>query len=61
VYLVCKEGPPPAEGDRAHLTTILDGGIAWLDRLAIRADEERHARVRQVFLDARRRIAGDGD
>lgn len=59
VYLVGKDGPPAAEGDRTHLTTILDGGLAWLDTLAIRADDARHERVRQVFLDARRRIAGN--
>jgi hypothetical protein len=54
IYLVGRDDPEAAEGDRAYLTTILDGGLAWLDTLAIHADEARHAKVRQVFLDARR-------
>jgi hypothetical protein len=43
--------------DRTYLTTILDGGLAWLDTLAIRADEDRHARIRGIFLEARARLA----
>ena len=61
IYLVGGDGPPGGECDRTYLTTILDGGLAWLDTLAIRADDERHARIRQVFLDARRLITGGAD
>jgi hypothetical protein len=60
VYLVGKGGPPTAEADRVHLTTMLDGGLAWLDTMAIRADDARHAIVRQVFVDAKQRLALDG-
>ena len=58
IYIESKSGPPAAEGDRLHLTTVLDGGLAWLESLAIQADEDRHQRIRQVFLDARRRLVG---
>lgn len=60
VYLVGKGAPPTAEADRVHLTTILDGGLAWLDTMAIRADDARHSMVRQVFVDAQQRLAFDG-
>jgi hypothetical protein len=56
VYLLGSDARPTAETDRVHLSTILDGGLAWLDTLAIRADDARHERIRQVFLDAQRRL-----
>ncbi len=59
VYLVGRADPGAHEADLVHLSTILDGGLAWLDALATRADDARHAQVRQVFLDARDRIKGD--
>ena len=38
--------------DLAYLTTILEGGIVWLDRLATRADPATHEGIRRVFTDA---------
>jgi len=35
-----------------YLVTIMEGGMAWLDTLATRADPRRHAQVRAVFEDA---------
>jgi hypothetical protein len=59
VYLSGPGPVPDASHHRAFLTTILDGGLAWLDRLAIVADEERHARIRGLFTEARARLQGD--
>jgi hypothetical protein len=46
--------------DRLFLTTIIDGGLAWLDTLAIPADAQRHARIRNVFQEARARLTSGG-
>ena len=35
-----------------YLVTVMEGGMAWLDTLATRADPERHAKVRSVFEEA---------
>lgn len=35
-----------------YLVKTMEGGLAWLDTLATRADSERHAAVRSVFEDA---------
>ena len=35
------------------MLTMLEGGLTWLDTLAIPADAERQARARRVFEDAR--------
>jgi hypothetical protein len=35
-----------------YLVTIMEGGMAWLDTLATRADPQRHAQVRSVFEEA---------
>ena len=43
-------------GDAAFMLHIVEGGLAWMDTLATRADAERHARNRKVFEDARDRL-----
>jgi hypothetical protein len=53
IYVVGPGSPVDASADRAFLVTVLDAGLVWLDRLATRADESRHSRIRQVFVDAR--------
>lgn len=35
-----------------YLVTVMEGGLAWLDTLATRAEPARHAAVRSVFEDA---------
>ncbi len=35
-----------------YLVTVMEGGVAWLDTLATRADSARHAAVRSVFEEA---------
>ena len=35
-----------------YLITVMEGGLAWLDTLATRAEPARHAAVRSVFEDA---------
>lgn len=35
-----------------YLVTVMEGGLAWLDTLATRADPVRHTAVRSVFEDA---------
>jgi hypothetical protein len=44
----------PSPSDASYLANVLDGGLAWLDTLATRADPALHERIRAVFLDARR-------
>jgi hypothetical protein len=41
-----------------YLVTIMEGGMAWLDTLATRADSERHAKVRSVFEEAIAEVQG---
>jgi len=41
---------PPAA---AYLLTLIEGAETWVNTLAVKADEERTARVRKVFADAR--------
>ncbi|MBK9168183.1 MAG: CehA/McbA family metallohydrolase [Bryobacterales bacterium] len=40
----------------SYLLTLLDGSEAWVNRLAIRPDEDRLARVLAVFASARERL-----
>lgn len=46
-----------------YLVTVMEGGLTWLDTLAIPAPPERHAAVRGVFEEAiaalQRRLGGD--
>ena len=35
-----------------YLITTMQGGVEWLDTLATRADDERHASIRKIFTDA---------
>lgn len=35
-----------------YLVTVMEGGIAWLDTLATRADPVRHAAIKSVFEEA---------
>ncbi|MDQ6793308.1 MAG: CehA/McbA family metallohydrolase [Chloroflexota bacterium] len=56
VYLAGGRGGPEGGDDRVFLMTILEGGLAWLDTLAIPADDAQHERIRRVFLDAMRQL-----
>ena len=38
--------------DATYMLTLLEGGLTWLDTLAIQASPEEHAAVRRSFLDA---------
>ena len=58
VYLDGPEARVANSSDRVFLSTMLEGGLAWLDSLATRADPQRHDRIRAVFVDARRRLDG---
>ena len=40
----------------AYMLNIIEGAETWANTLAIRPDPERFQRVRQVFVDARRRL-----
>jgi hypothetical protein len=40
----------------SYMLTLIDGSEAWLNKLAIRPDPERHARILKVFSDARERL-----
>jgi hypothetical protein len=46
-----------------YLITVMEGGLTWLDTLAIPAPPERHAAVKGVFEEAieavKKRMAGD--
>ena len=52
VYVVAGGQPPCNRSDAAYLDILLEGGIAWLDTLAIPADPARHEEIRQVFRRA---------
>ena len=53
VYIVAGDRDAFAPSDATFMLTMLEGGLAWLDTLSIRADPERHLRNRKVFEDAR--------
>jgi hypothetical protein len=64
VYVVAGEEELFSPSDATYLLTLLEGGLTWLDTLAIAADPERHARHRRVFREAlgrvRERLHGHG-
>jgi hypothetical protein len=49
--------PQEARTDLAYLQTMVEGGLAWLDTLATRADTDTHVRLRRTFLDAMKVLA----
>jgi len=56
VYLLGATHPAPPS-DIAYLTTILEGGITWLNTLATEESPARHRRLRAVFETARRQLS----
>jgi hypothetical protein len=53
VYAVAGGADLFSPSDATYMLTLLEGGLAWLDTLAIPADAERQARARRVFEEAR--------
>ncbi|MDQ3702314.1 MAG: CehA/McbA family metallohydrolase, partial [Chloroflexota bacterium] len=53
VYVVAGGADLFSPTDATYMLTLLDGGLTWLDTLAIPADPERQARARGVFEGAR--------
>jgi hypothetical protein len=45
-----------SSGEAAYMLTLLEGGMTWLDTLAIPVDAVRHATVRTVFQQAREQL-----
>jgi hypothetical protein len=56
VYVVAGGEELFSPNDASFMLRIVEGGLAWVDTLATRADPERHARNRKVFEDARDRL-----
>jgi hypothetical protein len=56
VYVVAGGQELFSPSDATYMLTVVEGGLAWMDTLATRADPERHARNRKVFEDARDRL-----
>jgi hypothetical protein len=52
VYVRCGEAELFNPSDATYMLTLIDGGLLWLDKLAIPASHEQHQRVRKVFEDA---------
>jgi hypothetical protein len=48
-----------APADLTFLQTVVEGGLTWLDTLATPADPGTHQRLRKVFTEAQRVLAGD--
>ena len=53
VYVVAGGAELFSPSDATYMLTLIEGGLTWLDTLAIPADPERHSRARRVFEDAR--------
>jgi hypothetical protein len=63
VYVVANRDELFDNPTAQYLITVMEGGLTWLDTLAIPATPERHAAVRGVFEEAieavKKRMAGD--
>jgi hypothetical protein len=53
VYVVAGGADEFSPSDAAYVLTLLEGGLTWLDTLAIQPDPQRHVRNRRVFEAAR--------
>jgi hypothetical protein len=42
--------------DAAYMLTLIDGGLAYLDTLSVRYNEERHRAMKRVFEEARMKL-----
>jgi hypothetical protein len=55
VYVkVGDDGGPFSPSDAAYMLTMLEGGLTWLETLAIPADPERQAAIQNIFGSAHR-------
>ncbi|MCC7352344.1 MAG: CehA/McbA family metallohydrolase [Anaerolineae bacterium] len=60
VYIVAGGQEVYNPSDATYMMTMLEGGLTWVDTLAIPADPERQRRIRQLFLDAQARLGAQG-
>ena len=58
VYVVVDGAGVFQERAGEHLITVMQGGLAWLDTLAIPKSPERHRPIRSVFEDAIAEVTG---
>ena len=58
VYVRCGDQELFNPSDAAFMLTLIEGGMTWLDTLAIPAGTEKHKRVRGVFEAAHKHLRG---
>lgn len=52
IYVTVNARQQFSSGGAAYMLTLLEGGMTWLDTLAIPVDADRHAAVRSIFEKA---------
>lgn len=56
VYVQVGDGRQFRPSDATYMMTFLEGGLAWLETLAIPADQKRHAAIKGVFESAHQEL-----
>lgn len=56
IYVVVDDQEVFNQSDASYMLTLIEGGLTYLDTLAVRSDEERHLAMKGLFEQARRII-----
>ena len=57
IYVEVNGRKPFSVADAEYMMTLIDGGLSYLENLAVRYDAKRHRAMKRVFVDARSKLA----